>query len=250
MKNQKNIKIHTPPIILASGSASRKQQLENLGFKAKDSYLAVPARAARTKSLRKSKKTSESLKHDPYVFTVKVSGINEDAYKKQKNPGSLAEVCQKIAQAKVEKVAKEYPEALVLGGDQMAVLGSKIFNKASTPEQAIKSLMQLQGKTHILFTALYIRYQKKTFNYLEVNQMQMRKLTRSQIKQYVKMARPLDCAGSYALERYGIALFEKIKTTDQSAVIGFPLITLINQLIKWGIALPFLTEQKYPNIEV
>ncbi|MDE0119871.1 MAG: Maf family protein [Bdellovibrionales bacterium] len=245
MKNIKNIKINTPPIILASGSASRKQQLEDLGFKAKEVYLG---NTARTEDIRKNKKTTKNFnKSDPYIFTVKVSGINEDFYKKQKKPVSLAEVCQKIAQAKVEKVAKEYPDALVLGGDQMAVLGSKIFNKSATPEQAIKSLMQLQGKTHILFTALYMRYQKKTFNYLEVNQMQMRKLTRSQIKQYVKMAKPLHCAGSYALERYGIALFEKIKTKDQSAVIGFPLITLINQLIKWGIALPFLTEQKQPK---
>ena len=225
MKYKKNIKTHIPSIILASGSASRKQQLEDLGFKEKN----------------------KNLQHEQYIFTVKVSGINEDLYKKQENPGSLAEVCQKIAKAKVEKVAKEHPHSLVLGGDQMAVLDSQIFNKATTPEQAIKSLMQLQGKTHTLFTALYMRYQKKTFNYLEVNKMQMRKMTRSQIKQYVKMAKPLHCAGSYALERYGIALFEKIKTKDQSAVIGFPLIALINQLIKWGISLPFLTEQNISN---
>ena len=203
-------KIKTPSIILASGSASRKQQLKDLGF----------------------------------TFTVRVSGIDEDFYKNQKNQSSLAEVCQSIAQAKVEKVAKEYPDALVLGGDQMAVLGSKIFNKADTAEQAIEYLMELQGKTHFLFTALYMRYQEKTFKYLEANQMQMRALTKSQIKKYVEMAKPLHCAGSYALERYGIALFEKIETKDQSAVIGFPLITLINQLVKWNISLPFFTKDR------
>ena len=206
----KTEKIKTPAIILASGSASRKQQLKDLGF----------------------------------TFTIKVSGIDEDFYKKQKNLGSLSEVCQKIAQAKVEKVAKEYPNALVLGGDQMAVLDSKIFNKARTAEQAIESLMKLQGKTHSLFTALYMRYQEKTFKYLEANQMHMRALTKSQIKKYVEIAKPLHCAGSYALERYGIALFEKIETKDQSAVIGFPLITLINQLVKWDIALPFFSKNR------
>ena len=67
-------------------------------------------------------------------------------------------MCQIIARAKVEKVAEEYPEALTLGGDQMAVLGSEIFNKATTKEAAIQSLKKLQGKTHILFTALYMKY--------------------------------------------------------------------------------------------
>ena len=206
--SNKDQKHKTPHIILASCSASRKQQLTDLGF----------------------------------VFTVKIPGINEDFYKqKMYKNHSLAEICQKIAQAKVEKIEKEHPsDTLILGGDQMAVLDSEIFNKAPSAEQAIQSLMKLQGKTHELFTALYMRYQEKSFCYLEINRMQMRKLTPSQIKKYVEIAKPMNCAGSYALERYGIALFEKIETKDQSAVIGFPLIALINQLVKWDIPLPFL----------
>ena len=196
---------NTLRIILASGSPSRRQQLEDLGF----------------------------------TFTVKISGIDEDSYKENKNI-PLAEVCQIIARAKVEKVATAYPDALVLGGDQMAVLGSEIFNKATTVEQAVQSLMKLQGKSHKLFTALHMYYQGKTFSYLETNKMHMRKLTEAQVRKYVEKAKPLHCAGSYALERYGFALFEKIETKDQSAVIGFPLITLINQLTKWNIPLPFL----------
>ena len=196
---------NTPHIILASGSSSRRQQLEDLGFN----------------------------------FTVKISGIDEDSYKTNKDI-PLLEICQKLAQAKVEKVAKSYPDALILGGDQMAVLGAEIFNKSPTVEQAIQSLMKLQGRSHTLFTALHMYYQGKTFSHLEINKMHMRKLTEAQIRKYVEMAKPLNCAGSYALERYGVALFEKIETKDQSAVIGFPLITLINQLIKWNIPLPFL----------
>ena len=194
-----------PEIILASGSSSRKQQLIDLGL----------------------------------PFTVKVSGVDEEAYKKNNNL-SLTEICQTLARAKVEKVAKEHPKALTLGGDQMAVLGSEIFNKATTKEAAIQSLIKLQGKTHILFTALHMKYKGQSFQYLETNKMQMRPLTEEQIKKYVEIAKPLNCAGSYALERGGIALFESIETTDQSAVIGFPLITLINQMVKWNIPLPFI----------
>ncbi len=199
-------KVALDKMILASGSVSRRQQLIDLKFK----------------------------------FTVEVSGIDESSYKEKIGKGHFAEeICQQLTRAKVEKVAKKYPSALVLGGDQMAVLGDRIFDKPHTKEQALRSLMALQGKTHRLLTGLHICYQKKVFSYLEINKMTMRALTESQIKKYVEIAKPLHCAGSYALERYGIALFEKIDTKDQSAVIGFPLIALINQLTKWNISLPF-----------
>ena len=206
------MKLKTSPvkIVLASASASRKQQLINLGFD----------------------------------FTVHPSGIDEDIYKKKQDAVPLKQICLQIARAKVEKIVADYPRALILGGDQMAVLGSTIFNKAGTAQRAVQALTELQGKTHTLFTGLYMRYGEKSFGYVEVNKMSMRPLTQSQIKQYVKTAQPLECAGSYALERYGIGLFEKIQTRDQTAVIGFPLISLINQMIKWNIPVPFLDQTK------
>ena len=223
-KNQKK----APLIILASGSASRRQQLEDLGFN----------------------------------FKVEVSGIDEDIYKQSPSKDSndkipsvsspsgqalvlnhrMGQIAQKIAQAKVEKVALKYPKALVLGGDQMACLGQQIFNKPLSSKSAVRSLKALQGKTHILFTALHVRYGKKSFSHLEINKMSMRALSEGQIRAYVKRAKPLGCAGAYALERYGIGLFEKIETKDQSAVIGFPLIALLNQMARWQIPLPFLTD--------
>ncbi len=209
MKNQKKRIIkkytkRTPKIILASQSISRRQQLEDLKLS----------------------------------FTIHPSGVDESVYKKSSL--NYVQMCQKIAQAKVEAVAQKHPKALILGGDQMAVLNRQIFNKPLSTEKAIQSLMELQGKTHKLLTALSMHYKGKSFHHVTINTMKMRTLTKSQIKQYVKIANPLQCAGSYALERYGIGLFESIHTSDQSAVIGFPLITLINKLIEWKIPLPFL----------
>ena len=191
-------------IILASGSLSRRKQLEQLGFN----------------------------------FTVQVSGVDEGAYKSK--PSNPYEICQTIAKVKAEKVAINHPEDLVLAGDQMVVLDSEILNKTPEPEQAVRALMKLQGKTHKLFTALHICYGNSSFRHLEINTMHMRPLTEEQIRKYVSVSKPLDCAGSYALERCGIGLFEKIETLDQSAIVGFPLIALINQLIRWEIPLPFI----------
>lgn len=188
-------------IVLASSSESRKSQLKSLGFR----------------------------------FIICPSGINENIFKENKKP---ADICQQLAKAKVEKVAKNYPDSLILGGDQVAALGEKIFNKPMNDENAVKTLMALQGKTHQLFTALYMRCQKKSFAHLEVHSLQMRSLSKQQVRRYVQLAQPLQCAGSYALERHGIALFQKISSQDQSGIIGFPLVTLINQLIKWNIPIP------------
>ena len=190
-------------IILASGSTSRKKQLEDMGFS----------------------------------FSVQVSGVDEDIYKSSNLP--FEEICRKIAQKKAETVAKDHPSALVLGGDQMAVMDQKIFNKTNDPKMAVQTLMKLQGKTHTLFTGMHLCYGDKSFSHVEVNTMSMRPLTEQQVQNYVKTSKPLNCAGCYALERSGSGLFEKIDTPDQSAIIGFPLITLINQLIKWNIPIPF-----------
>ena len=191
-------------IILASRSLSRRQQLKSLGFH----------------------------------FTIRPHGVDEDFYKRQSLP--FPEMCLAIARAKVNAIAQKHPTALVLGGDQMAVLGQRIFNKAHTVPRAVQSLKALEGKTHTLLTACCMRWGKKSFEHVEINIMRMRKLSGAQIRKYVQTARPLECAGSYALERCGIGLFEQIKTADQTAIIGFPLTALINQLIKWKIPLPFL----------
>ena len=191
-------------IILASGSVSRRKQLKDMGFK----------------------------------FFVQVSGVDEDIYKKSTKP--FSQICLNLARKKAEAAAKKHPQALVLAGDQMAVFGKKIFNKTKDPHRAVKTLMQLQGKTHTLFTGMHLKWGKKSFSYLEINKMTMRSLTKKQITNYVKTSKPLNCAGCYALERCGTGLFKKIQTKDASAIIGFPLVALINQLIKWKIPIPFL----------
>lgn len=196
-------KLKYPDLVLASQSPSRKQQLQDLGF----------------------------------VFTIQPSGIDENIYKN--TDSSMPDICQKIAKAKVQKVAKDFPSTTcILGGDQMVVLGKKIFNKSTSTKQAVQNLTQLQGNTHLLLTSLHITYKEQSFSYLEISKMHMRKLSQEQITKYVYLAKPLHCAGSYALERYGVALFQKIETTDQTAIIGFPIITLINQLLRWGISTP------------
>lgn len=195
-------------IILASSSTSRKKQLEDLNF----------------------------------TFIVQPSYLNESLFKQNKEHPK--DICQKLAKAKVKKIAKTYPNDLILGGDQIAALENKILDKPLTEEKAVQTLMALKGKTHQLFTALYMQYKDKIFSHLEIHTLSMHSFSQQEIKSYVQTAKPLTCAGSYALERHGIALFKKISTKDYSGIIGFPLTALLNQLHKWNIPIPCFVANK------
>ena len=196
-----------PHIILASSSPSRKAQLKDLGM----------------------------------VFKIVPSNYNEDHYKK--STLAISQIGKKLASAKAQKVLSENPkfkECIVLAGDQIACRKGTIYNKALNFKTAHKTLMALQGKTHILYTSVFMSYKGRQASHTVKNYMKMRKLSVHQISSYI-LAYPkvMLTAGSYALESGGIALFSSIKSEDHSAIIGFPLIFLVNQLQKWGYPLPF-----------
>ena len=74
--------------------------------------------------------------------------------------------------------------------------------------------------------------------------MKMRSLTEDQIQNYIKIDHPIDCAGSYKIEKSGIALFEQIDVTDATAIQGLPLIELSSILLKYGYDLLGANEKK------
>jgi len=154
------------------------------------------------------------------------------------NPANPSGTCSQLARLKALKAQKFYPESLIIGSDQLAYLKSQLFGKALTERQAIDNLVQLQGKTHKLFTAVSMLWGQKSFLHVSKSLLTMRKLTVSQIKEYILRDQPLKAAGTYHVESLGISLFEKIKTEDFNSIEGLPLIQVINQLIKWGY--PFL----------
>ena len=78
----------------------------------------------------------------------------------------------------------------------------------------------------------------RTFRHTDVTKLWMRPLSRPAIERYVLADRPLDCAGSYKIESRGIALFERIESTDQTAITGLPLIALSSILCELGFEIP------------
>ncbi len=183
-------------IILASQSPYRKQLLENLGLE----------------------------------FSVCAPELNEDDFKsKESDPKNL---CRLLAYEKAHSLIKKYPKHVIIGSDQLVSFESEILNKPETPKNAIDQLLKLSGKTHRLYTSICVLKGGEIFENINITELKMRDLTKDQVVSYIQKDNPIDCAGSYKLEKAGITLFETINTSDHSAIIGLPLMELTHILLK------------------
>lgn len=163
--------------------------------------------------------------------------VNEDEYKSViSDPDRLA---LELAIAKAESVFAQNPDAVVIGGDQIATIHGTILGKPGTVENAIEQLAGLSGKTHRLITAVCVigpGGQKQTI--VDHSCLTMRPLEKTALERYVQFDQPFDCAGAYKLESAGISLFERIQTEDHTAITGLPLIALVRVLTKFYVQIP------------
>ena len=171
------------------------------------------------------------LKKAGFVFEVFEPNIEEKQYIVSQKPKIS---CLNIAKQKALKAQAVYKKEIIIACDQMVYWNGEIFGKAHSVEKARECLNKLQGQTHTLFTGLFMFWEEKEYSYLCESKMTMRKLSDTQIQNYISNEKPLKCAGSYHIESEGIQLFEKIETEDFNAIEGLPLIQVINQLSRWG----------------
>ena len=148
------------------------------------------------------------------------------------------ELAARLSLLKAQALAQQYPNALIIGSDQVAVLEGQTLGKPGSSVRAEEQLQQASGKCVEFLTGLCL-YQSGDHSYqLDVIPFQVyfRQLSLSQIKQYVALEQPLDCAGSFKWEKLGIALFSKMQGEDVTALEGLPLIRLVDMLAQAGIA--------------
>jgi septum formation protein len=164
--------------------------------------------------------------------------IDEDALKDKLRGAEPRELAERLAVAKANSVSAMEPEAVVIGGDQLIAFEGSILGKPSTSDRAVAQLQAMSGHSHDLITAIHVLHVGRTHSHTDVTRLWFRALTLAEIRRYVEADRPLDCAGSYKFESRGIALFERIESDDQSAIIGVPLIALTTILRSIGFAIP------------
>jgi septum formation protein len=144
-----------------------------------------------------------------------------------------------FARGKAESLANAYPDALVVGADQVPAIGDRVLTKPGTREAAIEQLLALEGRTHLLHTAVAVHdaRARRTLERLVTYEMRMRSLTRAQATAYVDHDAPLDCAGAYRVEARGALLFESMRGDDHTAIVGLPLTALSSMLRELGVDL-------------
>jgi septum formation protein len=143
----------------------------------------------------------------------------------------------RLAQAKAAAVAKQWPQALIIGCDQVVALEGVQLDKPHTHENAFKQLQLMRGKTAMFYTAVCLLNAATGNTQIQVipNQVRFRRLSDAQITNYLTKEQPYHCAGSAKTEGLGIALIEAMHGEDPWALIGLPLIALVGMLKNEGL---------------
>lgn len=156
-------------------------------------------------------------------------------------PGEPAvEMVRRLAREKAVSVSASQPEALVIGSDQAGECDGAIIGKPGSEADAVEQLLQLSGKAATFFTAVAVHCAASGFSRMAQvpTIVKFRRLTAEEAGRYVALDHPLDCAGSFKSECAGPALFESVNSTDPTALIGLPLISLSGMLREAGFRLP------------
>lgn len=143
-----------------------------------------------------------------------------------------------LALGKAQSLVERYPDALIIGSDQVFVdQRGRTVGKAGNMQNATQQLKQMSGRTHCFFTGLALldsRTGVAQTDYATFH-VSFRKLTDNQIYNYLRREQPFDCAGSFKIEGLGIALMEKMEGEDYNSLIGLPLIKLVTMLEQAGV---------------
>lgn len=186
-------------VVLASTSRYRRELLQRLG---------IPFSVA-----------------DPGVAETRVPGEKPEA------------MAVRLAEAKALSVARGLGEALVIGCDQVAASNGEVFGKPGTHANALRQLRALSGGTAVFHTAVCVHNtatgQSRTR--LVPCAVTFRRLDDETIERYLRREQPYDCAGSAKSEGLGIALIEKMEGEDPNALVGLPLIALVDLLREQGL---------------
>ncbi len=185
-----------PPLILASASPRRADLLRGLGLK----------------------------------FSVLVSAA-EEAHQED---FTARELCLVNAYRKARAVAKQHPQALVLGADTLVYLGTTLYGKPADTADAQRMLRELAGHTHQVVTAVCLLHldRRSCRLFAETTNVRFKALTAAQIKAYLDAIQPLDKAGAYAIQDRGDQIVDRIDGSF-SNVVGLPVERVKHELACW-----------------
>jgi septum formation protein len=168
-------------------------------------------------------------------FEVQAPEVDETPLARE-TPRALAE---RLALEKAQVVALRFPEAVVIGSDQVADLAGEPLGKPGDHPRATAQLRRMSGQTLVFQTAVAVVCQASGFVARDLAPVRVvfRQLGDAAIESYLRAEQPYDCAGSAKSEGLGIALLEAIDSDDPTALVGLPLIRTARMLRAAGVEL-------------
>ena len=168
-------------------------------------------------------------------FEVQAPEVDETP-RPGESPRDLAE---RLAFEKARAVALRFPEAVVIGSDQVADLAGEALGKPGDHDRATAQLRRMRGQTLVFQTAVAVVCEASGFVERDIAPVRVvfRDLTDAAIERYLRAEQPYDCAGSAKSEGLGIALLDAIDSDDPSALVGLPLIRTCRMLRAAGVSL-------------
>ncbi|MEW6293920.1 MAG: Maf family nucleotide pyrophosphatase [Pseudomonadota bacterium] len=151
-----------------------------------------------------------------------------------------AATAERLAVAKAAAVVEKYPDALIIGSDQVAYFGNQRYGKPGNRENARLQLRSLSGKIVVFHTGLCLLNTRSGRRHLRgvATEARFRELSDAEIERYMDKENALNCSGSARSEGLGISLLEWMRSDDPTALVGLPLIALAEMLRAEGIPLP------------
>jgi len=187
-----------PQLVLASTSPYRREVLARLGL----DFLAIPPKFAETHN----------------------------------HEGDPAALALALARGKAMSVTAEFDRAIVMGSDQIVWHEGQVLHKPGSQERAWQELRELRGRTHEFYMGLFLYHTEKKAaqEFVVRGTARLRAdLTDDELRRYVAIDNPVDCAGSAKTEGPGLMLFENLECEDWTAIIGLPVIALTTALRRW-----------------
>jgi len=166
-------------------------------------------------------------------FSVADPGVAEE-----RRPGEAPEgMARRLAEAKSLAVAGRFRDALIVGCDQVAVGNGEVLGKPRTRENAVRQLRSLSGREAVFYTAVCVHNTSGGTSRVRVVpcRVTFRELDDGAIDRYLAREQAYDCAGSAKVEGLGIALIAKMQCEDPNALVGLPLIALVDLLREQGL---------------